>query len=60
MANGNYPWIRGAMVFNFDYATVPWEPSTTERYWFSLLNSNGSPRPALNSIVAARRDGRLP
>ena len=60
MANGNYPWIRGAMVFNFDYATVPWNPRTSEKYWFSLLQSNGSSTPALDQIAAARRDGRLP
>jgi hypothetical protein len=59
MANGNYQWLRGAMVFNFDYATVPWKPSTSEQYWFSLLNSDGSPRPALSAITAARKDGRL-
>jgi hypothetical protein len=60
MANGNYPWIRGAMLFNFDYATVPWNPRTSEKYWFSLLQSNGSSTPALDQIAAARRDGRLP
>jgi hypothetical protein len=59
MANGNYPWIAGAMVFNFDYATVPWEPSTTEKYWFSLLDQSGRERPALTAIKQARHDGRL-
>ncbi len=60
MANGNYPWIRGAMVFNFDYATVPWVSQSSEQFWFSLLNANGTPRLALDRFVAARRDGRLP
>jgi len=60
MANGNYPWIRGAMIFNFDYATVPWVSQASEQYWFSLLNANGTPRQALDRFVAARRDGRLP
>jgi polysaccharide biosynthesis protein PslG len=60
MANGNYPWIRGAMLFNFDYSTVPWNPRTSEKYWFSLLQSNGASTPALDQLAAARRDGRLP
>jgi hypothetical protein len=60
IANGNYRWIRGAMVFNFDYATAPWNPATSEKSWFSLLNANGSPRPALTQLQQARRDGRLP
>jgi hypothetical protein len=59
MANGNYRWIRGAMLFNFDYATVPWNQQSSEKYWFSLLQPNGAPTPALDAIAAARRDGRL-
>jgi hypothetical protein len=60
MANGNYRWIRGAMLFNFDYTTVPWNSQSSEKYWFSLLQPNGAPTPALDVIAAARRDGRLP
>ena len=59
MANGNYRWIRGAMLFNFDYATVPWNQKTSEKYWFSLLDASGGPTDALARIVAARKDGRL-
>jgi hypothetical protein len=59
IANGNYRWINGAMLFNFDYATVPWNPRSGEKFWFSLLQANGSPTPALDRIIAARRDGRL-
>jgi hypothetical protein len=63
MANGNYPWIRGAMVFNFDYATVPWNPQTSERYWFSLTTS--SPNGPIESLALqrfkqARSTGLLP
>jgi hypothetical protein len=59
IANGNYSWLRGAVLFNFDYATVPWNPRTGEKYWFSLIKSNGTPTPALERLIAARRDGRL-
>ena len=60
MANGNYRWIRGAMVFNFDYSTVPWNARTSEKFWFSLLDPSANPTPALQNIAAARKDGRLP
>jgi polysaccharide biosynthesis protein PslG len=63
MANGNYPWIRGAMLFNFDYATVPWNPQTSEKYWFSLTtNSLNGPveTPALQRFKQARSSGALP
>jgi hypothetical protein len=60
LANAHYPWISGAMIFNFDYATTPWNPPSGEHYWFSLLNSDKSPRAALDHFRQARRDGRLP
>lgn len=59
LANGNYPWIRGAMLFNYDYAMVPWTAKTSEKYWFSLRQGNGGSTPALDRFSAARRDGRL-
>jgi hypothetical protein len=60
LANGNYPWIAGAMVFNLDYALASENSPASERYWFSLLNPDGSPRQAFTAFQAARRDGRLP
>ena len=59
LANGTYPWIRGAMVFNFDFATMPSFPQTSERIWFSLLNADGTPRPALGRFEEARHNGHL-
>ncbi len=63
MANGNYPWIRGAMVFNFDYATVPWNASTSEKYWFSLTTNSPAgavESEALQRFKQARASGLLP
>jgi hypothetical protein len=63
MANGNYPWIRGAMVFNFDYATVPWNSPTSEKTWFSLTTNSGSElveSSALQRFKQARGSGALP
>jgi hypothetical protein len=59
MANANYSWIRGAMLFNFDYATVPWNPQSQEKFWFSLLDQSGNERPALAAIKKARTTGVL-
>ncbi|HEU5315521.1 MAG TPA: hypothetical protein VFX49_05385 [Chloroflexota bacterium] len=58
--NAAYPWVRGANVFNLDYAVVPWVPATSPMHWFSLLNPDRSPRPAYNRIKDARATGQLP
>lgn len=60
LANANYPWIVGALVFNLDYATTPWNPPDAEKYWFSLLNEDYSPRLAFDRIKQARENGTLP
>jgi hypothetical protein len=52
LANASYPWIAGAVLFNLDYATVPWVPLTSAMHWFSLLNPNRSPRPAYDALKA--------
>jgi hypothetical protein len=55
-----YAWIRGATVFNLDYAAASWIPSTSEQSWFSLLNADKSPRPAFSRMQQARNSGELP
>jgi polysaccharide biosynthesis protein PslG len=60
LANANYPWIAGAMVFNLDYATTPWNPPSSEHHWFSLLNADRSPRQAYSAFQQARQNGTLP
>lgn len=60
MASTQYPWLIGATVFNLDYAALPNLPRTSERGWFSLLNSDRSPRQAYSKIQQARATGYLP
>jgi polysaccharide biosynthesis protein PslG len=60
LANANYPWIAGAMVFNLDYATTPWNPPSEAHHWFSMLNADASPRPAYSLFQQARQNGTLP
>lgn len=58
--NAAYPWIRGANVFNLDYAVVPWVPASSPMHWFSLLNQDRTPRPAYGRLQQARASGQLP
>jgi hypothetical protein len=59
MASQEYGWLLGATVFNLDYASNANLPATSERGWFSLLNSDRSPRPAYIRIQSARANGYL-
>ena len=63
MANGNYPWILGATVFNLDYAASGTLPSSSERVWFSLIRGSTSApvfTEAYNRFKESRRNGYLP
>ena len=60
LLNAAYPWVRGANVFNLDYAVVPWVPATSPMHWFSLLNPDRSPRPVYNRLKDGRTSGQLP
>ena len=59
LAHAGYPWIAGAVLFNLDYATVPWVPPTSAMHWFSLLNPDRSPRLAYARLRDARASGVL-
>lgn len=60
MAATESSWLMGASVFNLDYAATYNLPPTSERYWFSLLNPDHSPRQAYTRIQQARASGILP
>ena len=60
IANGNYPWLIGATIFNLDFAAVPWNSINGAPYWFSLLNPGKTPRLAYTRIKDARHNGTLP
>jgi hypothetical protein len=57
--SADYPWLRGATVFNLDYAAAPWNNPNSDVAWFSLLNPDRSPRPAFTRIRQARATGEL-
>ncbi|MSQ23157.1 MAG: hypothetical protein EXR58_01185 [Chloroflexi bacterium] len=51
------PWI-GAMIL-WNIADPTWNESV-ESYWWSVTNPNGTNRPAMNALIAARHSGLLP
>jgi hypothetical protein len=58
-AYNTWPWLSGIVVFNLDFATVPWNPATSGAYWFGLLNPDRSPRPAYTALRDMPKPGAL-
>jgi hypothetical protein len=50
-AYANWDWMRGMLIFNLDHSTAPWHGKDTSLYWFSILNSDHSPRPAFHALA---------
>jgi hypothetical protein len=51
------PWIG---VMNLWNLAAPGWTRNNEEYWWSITNPDGSPRPAYNALLDARRNGTLP
>ena len=51
------PWIGVMALWNLP---DPNWGRDREEYWWSVANPDGTARPALEELLAARRDGRLP
>jgi polysaccharide biosynthesis protein PslG len=61
-AEANWPWMARMFVFNHDHSTAMWcgpelnhyigpcYPPSTSVYWYSILNSDRSPRPAYTAL----------
>jgi hypothetical protein len=47
-ADENWPWMGPMFIFNLDFSMVHGE--CDPRCWYSILNPDGSPRPAYNSL----------
>ncbi len=52
------PWIGVAFVWSL--SIDPNWTEQSEQYWWSVTNSDGSPRPAYSALVKARASGALP
>jgi hypothetical protein len=53
----SWPWAAGIVVFNLDFATVPWNPVNSGAYWFSLVNPDRSARPAFDALRKMDKPG---
>jgi len=51
------PWVGPMFVWNMRDPT--WTPDN-EQLWWSIINADGTPRPAYTAIQTARTDGTLP
>ena len=49
----------GGVMFVWNIADPTWT-SANEQYWWAITNPDGTPRPAYNSLMAARTTGVLP
>jgi len=49
-ADANWPWMGVMFVFNLDFSMLPWYPTCDPMRWFSILNPDGSPRPAYTAL----------
>jgi hypothetical protein len=49
-AQENWDWMRGMLLFNLDHSTAPWHGPETSLPWFSILNSDHSPRPSYEAL----------
>jgi hypothetical protein len=59
-AYASWSWLGAIVVFNLDFATVPWNPATSGAHWFSLLNPDRSPRPAYTALRDLPKPGAVP
>ena len=49
-AHTHWPWVTGMFVWNLNYSVV--SPPSDEKYPWSVLNSDWSPRPAYTALKA--------
>ena len=56
-ARQNWPWV--GVMFIWNIANPTWTVSE-EQYWWSIVEPDGTPRPAYTRLVQARTDGTLP
>lgn len=50
-ADANWPWMGVMVVSNLDFNTMPWYGQCDPLRYFSVLNSDGSARPAYTALA---------
>jgi hypothetical protein len=50
-ADANWPWMGTMIVSNLDFSQLPWYGECDPLRYFSILNPDGSPRPAYTALT---------
>ncbi|MBI2942171.1 MAG: hypothetical protein HYY04_17200, partial [Chloroflexi bacterium] len=51
------PWMRAMLVFNLDFSTVWWYSPAEPMRFYSILNEDGSARPAFDALRNMAKPG---
>ena len=57
-ADAAWPWMGVMVVSNLDFSTMPWFASCDPLRYFSVLDADGSPRPAYTALAQMTRRPR--
>jgi hypothetical protein len=52
-----WPFVEGLFLFNLDFSTVPWYPTSEPMRWYAILNPDRTPRPAYTTLREAMNPG---
>jgi hypothetical protein len=59
-ARAHWPWVGVMFAWNLDYSMASWNEHCDQVGWFSLLNHDGSPRPAYWELARMAQEQPLP
>lgn len=57
-AYDNWPWMGVMAMFNLDFSTTGWYADSDPIVWYSILEPDGSPRPAYTALSAMPKPTR--
>ena len=59
-ARTNWPWLGVMFVWNMDFSTAAWNGYCDQLGWYSLLNHDGTPRPAYLALAQMIQEEPMP
>ena len=57
-ADANWPWMGTMIVSNLDFSQLPWYGTCDPLRYFSILNPDGSARPAYTALTQMNKNAR--
>ncbi|MGC9348276.1 MAG: hypothetical protein ACP5JG_09085 [Anaerolineae bacterium] len=57
-ADTHWPWMQTMIVSNLDFSVLPWYAACDPLRWFSILEQDGSPRPAYTTLAQMDKRAR--